>query len=303
MDPNISPVAEVERGNVASINNGQELQNLLFNSQAMSQLLSLAELMSTGKVAVPKHFHGNAGDCMAVVMQAAQWRMNPYAVAQKTHVTQSGALGYEAQLVNAVVASNAPIQSRLDYEFFGNWEKILGKVSEQKGQSGGKYYVQAWNPADEEGLGVKVWATLKGESEPRVVTVLLKQCWPRFSTQWATDPQQQITYSAVKKWARRHCPDVILGVYTEDELEDYATNEKDVTPKAPAQQALNTRLNDDQVNEIRGRLAALNLPEAGLAARNEVGSLEEIPAAAYQRSLDFLARQEARRQEESHHAN
>lgn len=303
MDSNLASISGADYGNTVSISSGQELQHLLFNPQAMAQLSSLAELMSTGRVAVPKHFHGNPGDCMAVVMQAAQWRMNPYAVAQKTHVTQGGVLGYEAQLVNAVVSSNAPIKSRLDFEFIGNWEKILGRVKEMEGKGGGKYYVSTWNPADEEGLGVKVWATLKGESEPRVVTVLLKQCWPRFSTQWATDPQQQITYSAVKKWARRHCPDVILGVYTEDELEDYATNEKDVTPKAPAQQTLSACLSDDQVNEIRGRLAALNLPEAGLAARNEVGSLEEIPAAAYQRSLDFLARQEARRQEESHHAN
>jgi hypothetical protein len=37
-------------------------------------------------------------------MQAAQWGMNPFAVAQKTHVV-NGTLGYEAQLVNAVVSS------------------------------------------------------------------------------------------------------------------------------------------------------------------------------------------------------
>jgi hypothetical protein len=38
-------------------------------------------------------------------MQAAQWGMNPFAVAQKTHVV-NGTLGYEAQLVNAVVSSS-----------------------------------------------------------------------------------------------------------------------------------------------------------------------------------------------------
>lgn len=297
------PVAAVEQGNMASISSSQELQHLLFNPTAMAQLLSIAELMSTGRAAVPKHLQGHPGDCMAIVMQAAQWRMNPYAVAQKTHVTQGGVLGYEAQLINAVVSSNAPVKDRLNFEFFGPWENILGKITERKSEKGGKYYTQAWTPNDEEGLGVHVWATLKGESEPRVVTVLLKQCWPRFSTQWATDPQQQITYSGTKKWARRHCPDVILGVYTEDELEDYAAKEKDVTPSAAPQKSLNECISADQAKTIRDRLAAMNLPEAGITQRSEVNSLEEVPAAAFQRIIDYLDRLEASRQEESQHAN
>lgn len=221
--------------NLPSINNGHELQNLLFNADAMNQLHSLAKVMADSRVTVPGHLQGNQGDCMAICMQAAQWRMNPFSVAQKTHVTQGGLLGYEAQLVNAVVTSIAPIEGRMEFEFVGDWSKILGKVkemrSEKNGKPGGKYYVADWNKSDEQGLGVTVSATFKGELEPRTVTIMLAQCYPRFSTQWATDPQQQITYVSVKKWARRYCPDVILGVYTPDELEDYVPpGELDVTP-------------------------------------------------------------------------
>ena len=32
---------------------------------------------------LPKHLAGKPADCMAVAMQAAQWGMNPFAVAQK----------------------------------------------------------------------------------------------------------------------------------------------------------------------------------------------------------------------------
>ena len=46
----------------------------------------------------------------------------------------------------------------------------------------------------------------------------MSQCYPRFSTQWATDPKQQICYVAIRKWARRHKPGVILGVHTPEEL-------------------------------------------------------------------------------------
>nr|WP_308736935.1 recombinase RecT [Salmonella enterica] len=60
--------------------------------------------MADSQVTVPAHLAGKPADCMAIVMQAMQWGMNPYAVAQKTHLV-NGVLGYEAQLVNAVIAN------------------------------------------------------------------------------------------------------------------------------------------------------------------------------------------------------
>jgi len=195
---------------------------LFLNDGAMDRLYKVAETMAAGIATVPKHLQKNVADCFAVVTQAAIWRMNPYAVAQKTHISQGGALGYEGQLVNAVVTTLAPIQRRPEYEFLGDWSKILGKVEERKSDKGGKYYVAAWKTADEAGLGVIVRCTLKGETEPRTVQVMMTQAWPRFSTQWATDPQQQICYLAVRKWSRRYTPDVLLGVYTPEEQNEIA---------------------------------------------------------------------------------
>ena len=72
--------------------------NAVFNVQALGQLTSFADVMAQSAVTVPKHLAGKPADCMAIVMQAMQWGMNPYAVAQKTHLV-NGVLGYEAQLV------------------------------------------------------------------------------------------------------------------------------------------------------------------------------------------------------------
>ena len=183
----------------------------------MKAITEFADAMSRSVIAVPQHFRGKPADCLAVCMQAVTWGMNPFSVAQKTHVTQGGALGYEAQLINAVVINRAPIESRPEFEFLGDWSKILGKVKEMTSEKGGKYYAAAWDKKDEEGLGVRCSVKLKGEDAPRVITVMMSQAYPRFSTQWATDPQQQITYLAVRKWARRYTPDVILGVYDIEE--------------------------------------------------------------------------------------
>ncbi|CAN7323214.1 recombinase RecT [Variovorax sp. LjRoot84] len=183
------------------------------------RIQAFGKMMARGSVTIPRHLQGNEADCTAVALQAFGWRMNPYAVAQKTHISQSGALGYEAQLVNAVIQGSGALQTDPDYEYVGDWSKVLGKVEERKSDKGGKYYVATYTKADEDGLGVIVRAQLRGESKMRELTVMMSQAYPRFSTQWATDPKQQISYLALRKFVRLHKPGVILGVYTNDEME------------------------------------------------------------------------------------
>jgi hypothetical protein len=219
---------------------------LILDSRHFTQMMAVAEIMARGISTVPRHLQKNTGDCLAVVMQAAQWGMNPFAVAQKTHVV-SGTLGYEAQLVNAVVNTMSPTKDRINYEWFGEWSKVMGKFEERESKKKVdedtgkplKYRVPAWNIKDESDLGVKVWATMKGEDAPRVLTLLLVQCRVRNSPLWADDPRQQIAYLAVKRWVRLHCPDVLMGVYTPDELEERAPARnmgaiEEVRPEVPA---------------------------------------------------------------------
>ncbi|HQV24057.1 MAG TPA: recombinase RecT, partial [Agitococcus sp.] len=183
---------------------------MVLNGDSMDKMLKFSQMMATSKITIPKHLQGNTGDCFAIVMQAMQWGMNPFAVAQKTHLV-NGVLGYEAQLVNAVINSRAPITTRLNYEWFGDWSNVNGKTSN----------------ADD--VGVIVSATMQGESEPRTLSVSMAQVGNvRNSPLWVNDPRQQLAYLATKRWSRLYCPDVILGVYTADEFEE-ASEPKDVT--------------------------------------------------------------------------
>ncbi|MEX8787183.1 recombinase RecT, partial [Salmonella enterica] len=88
----------------------------IFSPEGLNQLMKFAEVMAQSRVTVPAHLAGKPADCMAVAMQATQWGMNPFAVAQKTHVV-SGTLGYEAQLVNAVITTMSPTKDRINYEW------------------------------------------------------------------------------------------------------------------------------------------------------------------------------------------
>ncbi|EBU8357342.1 recombinase RecT [Salmonella enterica subsp. enterica serovar Typhimurium] len=197
----------------------------IFSPEGMDRLVRFATLMADSKATVPQHLAGKPADCLAVTMQAAQWGMNPFAVAQKTHVV-NGTLGYEAQLVNAVVSSSNLLSTRLNYRWDGDWSKVNGKSDK--------------SPS----LTVTVSAVLKGESEPRELTISMAQAGVRNSPLWEQDPRQQLAYLCVKRWARLHAPDVLLGVYTPDELQETTPRvERDITPPAATAQGMNSLIN------------------------------------------------------------
>ena len=164
---------------------------MLYAPGRLQALVTFAEMMAKSAITVPDHLKGKPSDCLAITMQALRWNMDPFAVAQKTHVV-SGRLGYEAQLVNAVVQQSNAIRGAFRYEYRG------------------------------EGAGIecRVGAVLRGEDAItwgewlNASTVTTKN-----SPLWKVNPKQQLGYLQVKNWARLYCPGAILGVYSVDELE------------------------------------------------------------------------------------
>ena len=180
---------------------------LVLHADNMESMMRAAEMMAAGRATVPKHLQGSPSDCMAVIMQAMQWNMNPFVVAQKTHLV-NGQLGYEAQLVNAVVQSSGAITGRFHYEYQG----------------------------DGNGLQCRVGAVIAGETDItwgewlKVSDVTTKN-----SPLWKTNPRQQMGYLQVKNWTRAYTPGALLGVYTSDELVDVQPRERDITPRTAAE--------------------------------------------------------------------
>lgn len=231
----MNDMIEHQADQLPAYNGGQTSTTaMVLDSNTIDSIMRVAEIMASGKSTIPKHLQGSPGDCMAVVMQAMQWKMNPFAVAQKTHLV-NGTLGYEAQLVNAVVSSSALLQSRISYVWEGDWDRCTNGKGEKSPN-----------------LKVTVSALLKGESEPRSLTISMAQAGVRNSPNWEHDPKQQLAYLCTKRWARLHAPDVLLGVYTPDELIEAPRGERDITPQAgqaPSRPATRTEA-------LKGKLAS-----------------------------------------------
>lgn len=170
--------------------------------QNLGEVVRFAEVMCKADIALPKHLRGNAGACMAVALQALEWRMSPFAVASKSY-SVNGQIAYEAQLIMAVINTRSGIEGRLKFRFEGE---------------GGERVCIAYGKLDGEELEVR---------SPK-----FKDITPKNSPLWKSDPDQQHCYYTARAWGRRYTPEVILGVYDRDEVEQFrgSENARDVTP-------------------------------------------------------------------------
>lgn len=166
--------------------------------KSLGEAMAFAQLMAKAKIGLPKHLRDEPGACMAIVMQALRWEMDPFAVANKSY-SVNDRLVYESQLIAAVVHTRAPIIGRPAYVYTGEGETRQCTVT-----------------------------CVMADGETRdYVTPPLNKITVRNSPLWKSDLDQQLGYYAIRGWARRHAPEVILGVYDREEVESM----RDITPR------------------------------------------------------------------------
>ena len=160
------------------------------------EAMEIAKMMAFSGCAVRGHFRKNPGACLAVAIQAWEWGMNPFAVANKSYIVNDQ-IAYESALYNAVATLRAPIDGRLQICYEGEGPSRQCKITAQLKESAGGGDVEYVSPQ-------------------------FSQINPKNSPLWKNDPDQQLCYFSVRAFVRRHFPDVMMGVYTVDELEDIA---------------------------------------------------------------------------------
>jgi hypothetical protein len=161
----------------------------------MREAMELAKIMSSAGF-LAKELQ-NPGGALFVIEQSSRWNMSPFAVAMETSFIQGKPM-FSGKIVAAAVVSSGAITGRLAYAYDGQGDNRTITVS----------------------------GTVRGEAEPRTVTVRLADARTQNKV-WNTQPDQQLAYHGARVWARRHTPEVMLGVYSEEEFEP-------ATPMPPA---------------------------------------------------------------------
>lgn len=212
---------------------------MLLDARFLEQAMKLAEYMATAKT-LPDHLRGSPGDCLRVIEIAHRTRQSPYAIGDKTYFV-SGKLAFEGQLCAALINAHSSIEQRLDYRYEGEGPRMACVVS----------------------------ARLRGEAQTRTIRVTLEQ-GKRDSKgarqRWEHDPEQMLAYYGSRVWARRHAPEILLGLYTVDELE--AGQMREINP-GPSHDPQTGEIHDDPMDQI-ARPAAT--PEAPASASEDAAA-------------------------------
>ncbi len=198
--------------------------------KSMGDVMEFAKLMSVSGVCIRQPFRGNPGACLAIVLQAMKWGADPFAVANKAFIVNDQ-LSYESQLINAIVNSSTMLAKRLDAVFEGTGEQRTCRVT----------------------------GVIKGESEPReYVSPPIGRIPIKNSPLWKGDPDQQLYYYSSRAWARRWVPEVLLGIYTVDELSPVV----ELTADAPRVREAEPRSQLEQFEERHGDTGEALMQEA-----------------------------------------
>lgn len=199
----MNKIVTQDRNPASGVAIGQSGSGIAIKPESLGDVVRFAELMCQSKAGIPAYLHGNAADCMAVTMQALQWDFNPFSVAQKSYKIKD-VIAYEAQLIAAVINTRADLKRRPQVEYRGAGAKRQCIVTfEFKDGS-----VQVYESPE------------------------FEKITPKNSTLWKSDPDQQQAYYSLRAGARRYCPEVILGAYDREEVEDFRGPDraKNITP-------------------------------------------------------------------------
>lgn len=156
---------------------------------------------------VPKNYQGNMADCIVALNMAHRIKADPLMVMQNLYVVQ-GRPSWSSQFLIATFNGCGRF-SAIRYEFVGE------RGSDQ------------W--------GCRAYASEKATGDVimgAVVTIDLakKEGWyAKNGSKWQTMPEQMLMYRAASWLVRTHAPELAMGIYTREEVEDIGPEIQETT--------------------------------------------------------------------------
>lgn len=182
--------------------------------------IEFAKVMCQAGPMLPEHAKNNPAICLALTMRAVHWGFDPFALAfESFQAKQGGPVGFQAKVFTAVLRK-AGVKLRYRYE--GEVKMLDQPVKSYKGNEVAKRTAT--------GNRKCIAYIIEDGDELAYETLPLDDITIKNSPLWHNDPDQQLAYAAGRGWARRYRPDLMMGAYSDEEVQSFQTM-RDVTPK------------------------------------------------------------------------
>lgn len=193
----------------------------------------------------------------------------------------------------------------LNFEFTELGNRDI-QYQEATGYGRNKQYANKTANVDE--FSCVAWAIDKAtgnevRSTPITLELAIKEGWYfKKGSKWPTMPRQMAQYRAAAFFGRVYAPEVTMGIYTKDEVEDF-TEARDVTPKqqnnqpsaisqaSQMQQASEPAIeyvDDEQANILKKMIACITNPDSIANIKKAIPDVRLIPAAHFDKYQNKL---------------
>jgi hypothetical protein len=169
----------------------------LYDTAKFEHMQRVAVIMAKASI-IPDALKGDnpeqtLGNCFLAVNQAFNWNMDPFAVAQCMSMVY-GKPCYEGKLIAAVIETK--LGFRLKPMWTGDPESLDYAIRLENPNEPDEYVegtVAKWHTKDKTG---------------------------KMNANWQTDPRKMLLYRGTREWCRMWKSSIILGVYSDDEMEE-----------------------------------------------------------------------------------
>ena len=249
---------KIDRGIAGEITVSHETGGV--DIRKLDQVMEAAKLMALAGSMVPLFLRENPGGCFGIIWKAVAWGMDPFAVASMAYEvenwkTKERTVAFMSQLTHAIIEARAPITKRLEVRYEGAGDERVCIVSGTfKGEDGPREHRSPRlgdrrpQPQKRTNRNGEDYETTAG------------------SPLWQTKPDVQLFYDTSRDWARIYCPDIIMGIYSKEEMEAVCYG-----PVTPA--AKQGTPSDD--GGLSVRLTSSALARAGFPAEAAVAAIDE----------------------------
>ena len=172
----------------------------VFNPVSGTTAFDLAQRMSKALASsdlVPDAFRGNVANCLIALEISTRLNMAPLMVMQNLHIIH-GRPSWSSQFIIAAINSSRRFTT-LKFEFNKDRTSCTAYATERATGEVIRGATVTLEMASVEG-----WSTKKG-------------------SKWATMPELMLQYRAAAFFGRVYCPEILNGLYSEQEVMDIAT--------------------------------------------------------------------------------
>ena len=186
--------------------NGKELtrngnvntQELLTDKSRFDQLWRWAKCCASSQM-VPQHFRSKPEDCFIATMMAMRLGVEPTLLMQNTYFIQ-GKPGMESKFAIALANGSGVFRGPIQYEMSGTGDQMQSRA----------------------------YAIIDATGEVAEETVAMSQAhaegWTKKTgSKWKTLPSLMLKYRSAMFLIKLHCPEVLMGLQSTQELADVTT--------------------------------------------------------------------------------